>query len=370
MAACRTRLGLRRRGPRLRSAALLTLALAAGLLPACVNLTEREAQKQALVLYQENADQYYDRGSYAQALDQADKALELDEDLEDMHLIRAYCLLKIGRATGNVDLVDESLEVFAHVDDEFYSGWFEDKRTYRLDFGRGSAHLARVLMHDGAINKIRSKLESQYLAGDARRTQEKLLADEQEARTDHLNEAEAALRRVLVDDLQADNAYAYLELTLVLNAQGGREDEVIASGHRAIELLQDSNETWRRIQQMPNRSPTAKLNGQMKMENNLQKEKLLRDLLATVHFNNGDIDAYLDEIARMEARKLMTEAQYFNRADVWASRGDYGRAIDDLEMFLRLRARYLDYEDDDMAPLAFKKLDELRTRLGQQPTSR
>jgi tetratricopeptide (TPR) repeat protein len=241
----------------------------------------------------------------------------------------------------------------------------DDEFSYRVNLGLGSSHFARALLNDDAIDKITDRLESQYLSGEHRVRLASALVEQQAQRQQHLEDAETALRKVLADEFQRDNVYAYIDLVLVLNAMGGRDDEVMESGHRAIELLEGSNKIWRRIQQNPNRSPSAKIEGQLKIDNNLAKERLLRDLLATVEFNRGEIEAYLEEIEFMEARQLMTEAQYFNRGNVYADLGEIGKAIADIETFLRMRARYLEYEDDKLAPMAFRRLDELRMQLAR-----
>ena len=43
-----------------------------------------------------------------------------------MHLIRGFCLLKIGRARNDVVLVDESLAVFEAIGEHWMPAWLTD----------------------------------------------------------------------------------------------------------------------------------------------------------------------------------------------------------------------------------------------------
>ena len=67
----------------------------------------------------------------------------------------------------------------------------------------------------------------------------------------------------------------------------------------------------------------------------------------------------------MQARNVMTAVQFYNRAGIHEESGRYPEAISDLESFLRLRARYLDYEEDDMADETFRRIDALRSKLAR-----
>ena len=372
MATCWSYLGVRRRGSRLsanRLAWLLCLPLLAG--PGCALFGLTGEQEQAMLdLHRQNAVTYFDAGSYVQALSQADRALALDDELEDMRLVRGFCLLKLGRARGNVALVDEALVIFQELQPGWLPTWLggggktDPNKAFRVQHGLGKAHLARALMHDEAVDALEKRRNSPYLSGAERPADEARRQREAEQRDEHLVDAVRALQKVL-EDPRADTAYARIDMVLALNAMGGREQEVLTHGEKALEQLAESNRTWRKIARNPNLSPAAALDADLQVDQNIEKERMLRDLLATVHFNRGDIPAYLAELDRMQARNVMTAVQFYNRAGIHEESGRYPEAISDLESFLRLRARYLDYEEDDMADETFRRIDALRSKLAR-----
>src|SRR5262245_19555454 len=110
--------------------ALLGLSLSVAALPGCFEPSEEEETR--LSLYRENSVNYYDRGEYLAALQQAGKALAIDPGLEPMQLVKGLCLLKLGQSQSNVVMIEESRNTF------------EDLRSrvmgpvdFRINFGLG-----------------------------------------------------------------------------------------------------------------------------------------------------------------------------------------------------------------------------------------
>jgi tetratricopeptide (TPR) repeat protein len=332
------------------------LALTVG----CFGLSEQDEQRWAF--FHENSLAAYERGDYLRALHQANQALFLDEDDVPMQLIKGFCLLKLGTRSGNAVMIDESLGVFDELADT--SAGKDDFRVY---VGLGSAHLARALETDDEIAEIEERLRSDFLSEDSRAAEQRRLARTREQRLDHLSRAETSLRRVLAFELQKDNLFALMDLVLTLNSMEGRQEEALPLAEQALSLLDESTRFTRNTLELNTRlSPAARIDLQQRIETNDEKERLLRDLIATVHFNRGDMEGFLEQMTLLEERGLMGEAQHYNRATVHEALGDYEAAIRDLEDFLRLRSRRLDFEQDEMAPEIFERIEQLRAADGGQ----
>ncbi len=348
-------MGLRRGRPLLK---LATLALLALLLPASGCSSTPDGSNERFGLFRENSQSYYDRGSYPQALHQANMALAIEPDDENMLLIKAFCLIKIGNISNNSILLDESISIFDAILDTS-----EGRDDFRASMGLGSASLARAFEHDREIKRIQKRLASDFLSVGTRQQDEQALLQEQSARHDRLQQGEAALRRVLADPLQKDNAFAMVDLVLTLNALGDRDKESLPLALRALgQLDSDTYFTQSQLQKNSKISASAKVDLEQRIANNRQKEVMLRDLVATVSYNAGDLDGFFAQMAILEQRKLIGELQYYNRADVNEQLGHYAAAADDLEKFLRLRVKRLSFEDDDMAPEVFRRIETLRAR--------
>jgi len=350
-------MGVRHRGPRGLSALVAAVLLAFA--PACASINPfglDEEEQARLDVFTENAQTYYDRGHYAQALHSADQALLIDEDLTAMKLVKAMSLLKIGQANQKDDLVEQSLMLF----DEMLDAW-GGTDDFRIQLGAGQAHLARALRHGQVIQKVDQRLGATFLDAEGRRNEEALRARQVALREEHLERADEHLSAVLADDGQADNVYAMIDLVLVLSSRGGREDEIVAHAGRALELLAESSRvTQAQLDNLTKLSPEGRLQLERRIDSNLTKEQQIRDLVATVHYNRGDRASFLQEIAGLEQRGLATDAHYYNRARVHEEAGRYTEAIADLEMCLRLRARRLSYESDTLAPELFTRIDRLQ----------
>jgi tetratricopeptide (TPR) repeat protein len=186
-------------------------------------------------------------------------------------------------------------------------------------------------------------------------------------RLDHLRKAEKQLRRVLAFELQGQNVFATVDLVVTLNSLGGREAEAVELSDKALSLIDESNRFTRNSLDRNTRlSPSSRINLQRQLEANREKELLLHDIVATIAYNRGDHDAFLERIALMEELGLAGEVQFYNRAAVHEQAGDYEAAVRDLESFLRLRVRRMDFEADEMAPEIFERIESLRARHAEQ----
>ncbi|MHC4845479.1 MAG: hypothetical protein ACYTCU_04870 [Planctomycetota bacterium] len=328
---------------------------------ACQSLTVEEEAR--LAVYRENSQHYYDRGDYARALHQADSALALDPDSTGARLVKGFCLLKLGSMAGNPVVIDKALaELDALADTR------AGRDDFRVQLGLGSAHLARALAHDETIGRIESRMTSEFLAPDGRAVEQRKLEDARASRLEHLHASEAALRRVLSFELQKNNAFALVDLVLVLHSLGGREIEAKETAEHALAMLDESNAvTENSLQRNAALSPVQRLDLENRIEMNQEKERQLRDLVATIDLSIGNVRGFLEQMEKLEARGLMAEVQYYNRAQVHEDLGLFAQAADDLEQYLRLRSRRLDYDQDDMAPATFARIEALRGRIGAQP---
>lgn len=348
-------MGLRRGRSRL-TALAAALLLATG----CFGLSEDDELRHSF--FRENSLGAYDRGEYVRALHQANMAIGLVEDDVPMQLIKAFCLLKLGKASGNGPMVEESIRIFAELED---GG--EGDEDFRVHLGLGSAHVARALQYDREIPPVERRLESEFLSKDGRVAEQKNLDGMRARRLDHLRKAEKQLRRVLAFELQGQNVFATVDLVVTLNSLGGREAEAVDLSDKALSLIDESNRFTRNSLDRNTRlSPSSRINLQRQLEANREKELLLHDIVATIAYNRGDHDAFLERIALMEELGLAGEVQFYNRAAVHEQAGDYEAAVRDLESFLRLRVRRMDFEADEMAPEIFERIESLRARHAEQ----
>jgi tetratricopeptide (TPR) repeat protein len=326
----------------------------------CFGLSEDDELRHSF--FRENSLGAYDRGEYVRALHQANMALSLEEDDTPMQLIKGFCLLKLGKATGNGPMVEESLSIFKELED---SGDGDD--DFRVYLGLGSAHVARALQYDREMPPVERRLGSEFLSKEGRVAEQKRLDSMRAKRLDHLKRAERDLRTVLAFELQKDNLFATVDLVVALNSLGGRDIEAMALSEKALALLDESNRFTRNSLDRNTRlSASARINLQRQLEGNREKEMLLRDIIATIAYNLGDMDGFLTQLAQMERRDMIGEVQLFNRAAVYEQTGDYEAAATDLEAFLRLRVRRMEYEQDQLAPEIFQRIEDLRARHAEQ----
>ena len=331
---------------------LAGLALVAGLAGAC-GLSDNEQAR--MNLHYENSRDFHNRGSWLQALDQANKALALDEDLLFMQLIRGDCLVKLGKQRDEPSMMDEGLDLLSSL----CRGPGEESHNAWLALGR--AHVARSLLNDAEVGRIERRLASDFLDPTGRAEEEAWLARETEAEIEHLRAAESALRRVLAFELQGDNLDALVDLVVVLNRQGGRQDEAIETAQRAVELLIESNALTRRmLQNDQGLSSEGKLALQRRVDANLDKEWQLRDIIVTIEYNRGALQAALNALDAVEDRQLMRPEQYLNRAGIHERLHNDELAVSDLEQFLAARARVSQF--DAVAAEIYDRIAALQAR--------
>lgn len=359
MATGRPYLGLRRRGPRLKKLGLKPLVAAALTVLALLScwgcgLTDEEESR--LSFFRESALGAYDRGDYLQSLHQANMALALDDGDPMMQLVKGFCQLKLGKAANNPIVVDEALDTFEGVSDELD----DDFRVY---LGLGGGHLARALLADREITLMEGRLESEFLSPESRMAETRRLGIEREQQRQHLLESEQFLRRVLDFQLQRDNLYALVDLVLALNAQGGKDDEALVFANRALAVNDESTRfTQAALEKNKALSPGARIDLSQRIEANRDRERLMRDLIATVQFNRKNYAAFLEQMQILDDQGLLDEVQLHNRAGVHEQLGQYDAAAEDLQAMLRMRVRRLTYEQDQLAPEIFQRLEELKAR--------
>jgi tetratricopeptide (TPR) repeat protein len=324
-------------------------------------LTDEEESR--LAFFRESALGAYDRGDYLQSLHQANMALELDEGDPIMGLVKGFCQLKLGKMANNPVVIDESLNTFEDVADELD----DDFRVY---LGLGGAHLARALLSDREIAQMERRLESEFLSPESRDAEMKRLTQERDLQHEHLVESERNLRRVLDFELQKENLYALVDLVLTLDAQGGRDDEAVLVADRALKVNDESTRfTQAALDNNKSLSPGARIDLARRIEANGDRERLLRDLVATVEFNRGNYDGFLAQMEILEQRGLLDEVQLHNRAEVREQLGQYDAAADDLQAMLRMRVRRLNYDQDTLAPEIFQRIEALKARHAESPGS-
>ena len=361
-------MGVRRRGSGLspgraapgRTPPAFAAALLLAALAGCSGLTESEEGK--LGVHVQNARSYFEQADYQRALHQATLALEMRPGDPAMSLVRGHALLRLGTAARNPGTLDDSIATFEELIDS-------DPDDDRFALGAAGAHLGRALVATDEIESTRGRLSSEFLDATARGPEERRLAQQEAGRKENLVRAEELLREVLEHPLQKDNPIALTDLVLVLHAEEGRDAEALPLAERALELLEESNRiTETTLEKDVRLDANARLRAQQKLKMNDEKELALRDLLAQAALARGDTEAYLKQMAVLESRAMLGEAEYFNRAGVYEQIGRLDLAIADLESFLRLRSRrFKTYTDDEMAPQIFERLETLRDQQAAAP---
>ena len=326
-------------------------------LTAC-GLTDEEETR--LSVYQRNSQEFYTQGSYRQAKQQADKALAIDEDIVGMRLMRAFCLVKMGRAARDAATLDRAIDDFADLRSS------DGDEDYRIWLGSGQAHFARALLVEDDIGIHERRLASDYLDEAGRRAEERGLERARLDYDDHLRLAERFLGRVFTFELQEENTQALIEMVLVLNYQGDREVDALKLGRRAVELLVQSNDlTQQTIQKNLNLSANGKMILEGRIEDNLRTEQQLRDILATIEWNRGEMEGALQELDALEERQLMQPVHYQMRAAVHEQLGQLTQAVIDLHTFLKMRAVERDF--DELAAETYDRIDDLIARGATPP---
>ena len=94
-------------------------------------------------------------------------------------------------------------------------------------------------------------------------------------------------------------------------------------------------------------------------------ERVLRDTIAHLHYRLGDDRAAIEALDALERRALIRAAHYEFRATLHERQGDLDQAVRDLESYLRLRSRTVQY--DEVAAETFDRIERL-VEQGAQPS--
>lgn len=334
--------------------AFLVVALTWAALPGCVGLSDEETN--VLTVHLQNSTLFFQQASYRQALHQANMALVLDEHHMGMRIIKGFCLTKLGATQGTEAELDQALEIF----DDLKPG--RGGKDYRTWLGSGEAHMARALKHQQALERIERRLKSDFLTEEGRESELEKAADEAEGKSEQLLLAEEDLRKVLDFPLHHDNTYALLDLIVTVNMAGDRPDESVALCRRAIDLLVEGIQLTRETLNDGIRlSPSKKVDLQQRVDESLGKERQLRQILVSIDFARGSYQRCLDEIGSLEERQLITASDHLLRADIFEKLGMLPDALDELDVFLRMRSRLTDY--DGVASETLRRIDALRAKI-------
>jgi tetratricopeptide (TPR) repeat protein len=309
-----------------------------------------------LSVHERNSQEFYSAGSYIQAQQQADMALGLEGERVGMRMMRGFCLVKLGKALDDDVRLDEAVETFENLIDS------DGNENYRIWLGAGQAYLARALAHDREAGKLERRLSSNFLSVASRKVETQQLEDVRDVWKSDLKNAESCLTRVLTFENQESNPYALIEIVLVLNSLGERGDDAVRFATKAVTVLMEIIDvTNNTLQKRVDLSTSEKLMLQTRIQESLDREALLRDIVATIHFNLDQFDEAIEALDNLEARQLITPAQIHSRATLHELLGHNAEAIRDLTTFLKLRA--LEHEYDEVASDLFERIERLEALL-------
>lgn len=299
----------------LRCSPVLLLLAGCALWNALRPLSSEEERR--LGQYRTNARQYYEGGRYAQALQQAQKGLEIDEDDE-------YLLLLLGWIHLRLETRDDI--------------WAAERYFERV--GRkplfGSENRDAVLGHGLSLRRQGDFLDAAAALAlqSAGPDPAKSAAARKTKAESERKYAAAAERLERALELNPEGTDALDALQQIYALQGEIEKSV-ACGRRFIEIAAKSRPLWERQLLRTDISTEEEKLARAKVESNRRREVASHSLAANCLFKLRRFEeakTHLDALLTIDPER---PEEYFNRALCKEGLGDLEGAVKDLEVFLR-----------------------------------
>jgi tetratricopeptide (TPR) repeat protein len=312
--------------------------------------------------FNNNAQHYYDGGDYTRAMQQFEKALELEPSNEVALLGQAWC--QVFLAEGNIlrgdplaaDLLERARDSFAALSEEDL-----DQNQYKVDLGFGKVHVLYGDLYTARVDLIKSELvhrpEGDPLAGTLRTTEAQRLESYTQARV--LFESVLANE----DDPGArDNLTALIQLARIAVIQKDYAGALLYA-ERYRQQVRRSKELWvRSMKDFPEDKPIW----EMKLAGAVAKEVEVLDLIANAYYKLGQLELARDELDRLLLLDPYRTDAYLNRGILRQSLGDARGALEDFQEFMR-RAAGLDLEYTDHRVIeATRRIMAIEKELGLQ----
>lgn len=298
----------------------------------CVGLSEE--QKTALDLYKQNSKAYMNAGKYYEAIAECTKGLDLDDDDESLNLTLAWALLRTGTKAN----VFQSYEQFHKTDD---LRWFG--HDFRVTLGLGETCYQIAVLYRKRLTFFEKKVAADPAAAKLYKTE---MEECRKGLEEYLAKAVDYLEDAIADERHKDNVEALLTLGQVY-AYSRKYEKAVPYLTRGLELLSRSRTFQERnLEKGSALTADGRRYFQREVRRNKRWEKDLRGVLAFVYRKLGRPEDALEQYDLLEKSGLFDGVQYYNRAQMLQALGQYKKAADDYERFLRT------------ASLSGKKFDE------------
>lgn len=319
-------------------AAVAAAAVAAGLLAACANMPkpggsdEKEDLEAKKKYYEESAQTYYDGGRYAQAVVQWRRLVELEPDRPKANWGLAKSLSMLDTPAS----LREAEQIFLRIKDwDWTHPTLGDRRHEVIkDFADVYSQLADY--YDRDARAIQEQLASSPTA-DAPRLRQQMqvqIAKRNELLMKAIPLYEEALAR------SPDNPYCLSGLAkahlLVGDDQRGIDyaRRYIALSERSQALRAKQRDDWKTERGTLTEEQEKFFRDRIRGARD--KEAKIRLLLASVLVRNRDYRGAITEYDRVLEIDPTTLAAYVERGQAYAMSGDYGKAVNDLEQYLKV----------------------------------
>lgn len=291
------------------------------LLCACTSLTPDQTDQ--LATHQRNAQFYYEGNKLSQALDQANRGLELDPDDYKLNAIKGAVLL---RGSGNdYKLLDQATALLAEVYDWRSPRYHEPFLLLPYALAEQKQGLRRlgeaIRIEDRAARAVEPELQSglkqeaEQMRTAAR--QRLLLADEV---LSYLVERGELLRVVynhrMQIAMQLDNDAEFKEMSKAYFAQCRLDQKATKEAIERTTTPQFEQEKLREYRDL------------------LDEEADVRALVSDWHFRRGNFDESLAHINRVLEIDPQRISDYYNRGRVLEAKNDIEAAKADFRLFL------------------------------------
>ncbi len=320
----------------------LLIALLFPVLTSCSSPGVSEDEQYTVDFHNNNAQHYYEGGHYTRALQQFERALELDDDDERALLGRAWCLLLISE--GDIlrgdsiadDFLEEARDAFMDLNAR---GLGESQ--FKVDLGTAKIHALYGDLYTTRIRNLQEELKHRH-PGDPLH---KALADAEQAAEQSYFEAKTLFEKVLNNDKvpgARDNLTALLQLArlAVLRKDFAR---ALLYAEQYREQVRRSKDLWvRSLKQFPE----DRVIWEAKLAGAVSKEVEVLDLIANAYFKIGQYELAKEELDRLLRLDPYRTDAYLNRGILHQKLAQPRLALDDFNSFMS-RAAELDMSPED-----------------------
>ncbi len=326
----------------MRRQTLFLIALLLPILASCASPGASDDEKYTVEFHNNNAQHYYEGAHYTRALDQFEKALELDDDDEKALLGRAWCLLLIAEGdilrgdTVGDDYLEEARDAFADLNQRDL-----DENQYKVALGTAKTHALYGDLYSARVANLQTELKRRP-PGDPLHAA--LKTAENDARQSYLD-AQAIFKLVLEDESTPGakgNLTALIQLARISVIQKDFATALLyAEQYR--QQVRRSKDLWvRSLKQFPE----DRVIWEMKLAGAVTKEVEVLDLIANAYFKLGQFQLAKEELDRLLLLDPYRTDTYLNRGLLNVRLGAKRQALADMKKFMN-RAAELDFDPGD-----------------------